>query len=177
LSKSFGVCLSPQLRHVPTLPTQARQSGDEKENGPAGPSFVCPTGRQDAEGTVTPRQLLQRPRPRSRGSGLPSPVLKLAWHLMHTYILELDIIGLTPGSAFGRAAVYSACVWRSLGPLEASGIGVVRRGVVMAAGGTGRAPRSTRRAYCPPKLIAPHPGITGCRPPAWVLARVERAAA
>jgi Ni/Fe-hydrogenase 1 B-type cytochrome subunit len=31
-------------------------------------------------GAVTPRQLLQRPRPRRRGSGLPSPVLKLAWH-------------------------------------------------------------------------------------------------
>jgi hypothetical protein len=29
---------------------------------------------------------------------------------MHTYIFELDIIGLTPGSAFGRAAVYSAWV-------------------------------------------------------------------
>ncbi len=28
--------------------------------------------------TVTPRQVLQRPRPRSLGSGLPSPVLKLA---------------------------------------------------------------------------------------------------
>jgi hypothetical protein len=29
---------------------------------------------------------------------------------MHTYIFELDIMGRTPGSAFGRAAVYSACV-------------------------------------------------------------------
>jgi len=35
---------------------------------------------------------------------------------MQTYIFELDIIGRTPGSAFGRAAVYSAWVWRSLGP-------------------------------------------------------------
>ena len=70
-----------------------------------------------AVGAVTPRQLLQRPRPRKRGSGLPSPVLKLAWHRMHTYIFELDIIGFTPGSAFGRAAVYSACVWRSLTPV------------------------------------------------------------
>ncbi len=34
---------------------------------------------------------------------------------MHTYIFELDIIGFTPGSAWGLAAVYSAWVWRSLG--------------------------------------------------------------
>lgn len=54
------------------------------------------------------KQLLQRPRPRRRGSGLPSPVLKLAWQRMQTYIFELDIIGFTPGSACGRAAVYSA---------------------------------------------------------------------
>ena len=70
---------------------------------------------------------------------MPSPVLKLAWHLMHTYIFELDIIGRTPGSAFGRAAVYSACVCRSLGPSEvvagAEGVGVVvLRRVVMALG-------------------------------------------
>ena len=44
---------------------------------------------------------------------MPSPVLKLAWHLRHTYIFELDIIGFTPGSPEGRAATYSACVWRS----------------------------------------------------------------
>lgn len=61
-------------------------------------------------GTLTPRQVLHRPKPRNRGSGLPSPVLKLAWQRMQTYIFELDIIGLTPGSAFGRAAVYSAWV-------------------------------------------------------------------
>jgi hypothetical protein len=42
-------------------------------------------------------------------------------------------MGLTPGSACGRAAVYSACVWRSLGPEVVSGLGVVRR-VVMAEG-------------------------------------------
>ena len=53
------------------------------------------------------------PRPGRRGSGLPSPVLKLAWQRRHTYIFELDIIGLTPGSPAGRAATYSACVWRS----------------------------------------------------------------
>jgi hypothetical protein len=44
---------------------------------------------------------------------------------MHTYILELDIIGLTPGSACGRAAVYSAWVCRSLGPaalVEGAGV-------------------------------------------------------
>jgi hypothetical protein len=62
---------------------------------------------------------------------LPSPVLKLAWQRMQTYILELDIMGFTPGSAWGRAAVYSACVCRSLGPLVVSGLGGVRR-VVMA---------------------------------------------
>ena len=60
------------------------------------------------------RHLLHLPRPGSRESGLPSPVLKLAWQRRHTYIFELDIIGLTPGSPEGRAATYSACVWRSL---------------------------------------------------------------
>jgi hypothetical protein len=44
---------------------------------------------------------------------LPSPVLKLAWQRRQTYIFELDIIGLTPGSPAGRAATYSAWVWRS----------------------------------------------------------------
>jgi hypothetical protein len=92
--------------------------------------------------TVTPRQLLQRPRPRKRGSGLPSPVLKFAWQRMQTYILLLDIIGLTPGSALGRAAVYSACVWRSFGALVAALLlatvsGVVRRVLVMAGSGRG----------------------------------------
>ena len=64
---------------------------------------------------------------------------------MQTYILELDIIGFTPGSAFGRAAVYSACVCRSLGaPATGAagrvvawvalveGLEAVRRGMVMA---------------------------------------------
>ena len=103
-----------------------------KKKGPEGPLAIrAPAHRglsaahQDADGAeadVAPaadaaRQLLQRPRPRRRGSGLPSPVLKLAWQRMHTYIFELDIMGLTPGSALGRAAVYSACVWRSLTPL------------------------------------------------------------
>jgi hypothetical protein len=108
--------------------------------------------KTQAAGTaVAPKQALQRPKPRKRGSGLPSPVLKLAWQRMHTYILELDIMGRTPGSALGRAAVYSACVWRSLGPdalaavlvlltlaalavLEAvadSGLGVARRMVMV----------------------------------------------
>jgi hypothetical protein len=45
--------------------------------------------------------------------------LKLAWQRRHTYILELDIIGLTPGSPIGRAATYSACVWRSFCGVEA----------------------------------------------------------
>ena len=83
---------------------------------------------------MTPRQALQRPSPRSRGSGLPSPVLKLAWQRMQTYIFELDIIGLTPGSAFGLAAVYSACVWRSFGAVGDTGGAAVRR-VAMALNG------------------------------------------
>ena len=92
--------------------------------------------RQDvAVGDATPRQLLQRPSPRRRGSGLPSPVLKLAWQRMHTYIFELDIIGLTPGSAFGRAAVYSACVWRSLTPVVVVEAGEARRVAIDRGGG------------------------------------------
>lgn len=51
---------------------------------------------------------------------------------MQTYILELDIMGLTPGSALGLAAVYSACVWRSLGPAAADEGG--KRRVGMAVG-------------------------------------------
>jgi hypothetical protein len=39
--------------------------------------------------------------------------LKFAWQRRQTYIFELDIIGLTPGSPAGRAATYSAWVWRS----------------------------------------------------------------
>lgn len=58
---------------------------------------------------------------------MPSPVLKLAWQRMQTYIFELDIIGLTPGSAFGRAAVYSAWVWRSLRPVDEVVLGAARR--------------------------------------------------
>jgi hypothetical protein len=92
-------------------------------------------GQVAAVGEVTPRQLLQRPRPRRRGSGLPSPVLKLAWHRMHTYIFELDIMGLTPGSALGRAAVYSAWVWRSLTPFEAAEVGEARRVAIDRRGG------------------------------------------
>ena len=90
-----------------------------------------------AAAALAVKQLLQRPRPRRRGSGLPSPVLKLAWQRMHTYIFELDIIGFTPGSAWGRAAVYSACVWRSLGPEAALLVGlavVVVLVVVVVAG-------------------------------------------
>ena len=97
-----------------------------------------------------PRQVLQRPRPRSRGSGLPSPVLKFAWQRMQTYILELDIIGRTPGSALGRAAVYSACVWRSLGPLVVSGALGVRR-VVIAGGGRDAEPGFVAKCLLSPK--------------------------
>lgn len=77
---------------------------------------------------------------------------------MHTYILELDIMGLTPGSAWGRAAVYSAWVWRSLGPAADSGAAGVRR-VVMADGGRVRAARSTRSLYCPRILGDSHLGV------------------
>jgi len=110
---------------------------------------------------VTPRQVLQRPRPRRRGSGLPSPVLKLAWQRMHTYIFELDIMGLTPGSAFGRAAVYSACVWRSFGPALVSGAGVRR--VVIADWGRGWMPGSSRSVYCPRNAGPPHSGLSWIR--------------
>ena len=78
--------------------------------------------------------LLHLPRPGKRASGLPSPVLKLAWQRRQTYILELDIIGLTPGSPEGRAATYSACVWRSFCVGSEAGTVVVRR-VAMAVPG------------------------------------------
>ena len=60
---------------------------------------------------------------------MPSPVLKLAWQRRQTYIFELDIIGLTPGSPVGRAATYSACVCRSFCVEDESEAGVeeVRR--------------------------------------------------
>lgn len=61
-----------------------------------------------ADAAWAARHLLHLPRPGRRASGLPSPVLKLAWQRRHTYIFELDIIGLTPGSPDGRAATYSA---------------------------------------------------------------------
>lgn len=115
-----------------------------------------------ATGTLTPRQVLHRPKPRNRGSGLPSPVLKLAWHRMQTYIFELDIIGLTPGSAFGRAAVYSAWVWRSLGPAVVSVGGGVRR-VVMADKSRVAMPGSSRSAYCPRNVTLWHSGQTRMR--------------
>ena len=93
---------------------------------------VVVAGVAAAAAALAPRQVLQRPRPLSLGSGLPSPVLKLAWQRMQTYIFELDIIGLTPGSACGLAAVYSAWVWRSLGPAALVVVAGVRR-VFMAS--------------------------------------------
>jgi hypothetical protein len=66
-----------------------------------------------AAAVAAARHLLHLPKPGRRASGLPSPVLKFAWQRRQTYILELDIIGLTPGSPAGRAATYSAWVWRS----------------------------------------------------------------
>jgi hypothetical protein len=62
--------------------------------------------------------LLHLPMPAMRGSGLPSLVLKLAWQRRQTYILELDIEGLAPGPLDGWVASYSACVWRSFGPVS-----------------------------------------------------------
>jgi hypothetical protein len=70
------------------------------------------------------KHLLHLPKPRKRGSGLPSPVLKLAWQRRHTYILELDIIGLMPGSDDGRAAEYSAWVCRNLTLSDAAPTGL-----------------------------------------------------
>ena len=85
------------------------------------------------------KQALHLPRPGSRGSGLPSPVLKFAWQRRQTYIFELDIRGRMPGSELGRAAVYSAWVCRSF--IDESGVaGGEGRRVVMA-----RSIRSARR--------------------------------
>lgn len=67
------------------------------------------------------------PSPGIRASGLPSPVLKLAWQRRQTYIFELDIIGLIPAWLIGRAAVYSAWVWRNLSPASTALVGGVRR--------------------------------------------------
>ncbi len=73
------------------------------------------------------KQALHLPRPGILASGLPSPVLKLAWQRRQTYIFELDIIGFTPGWLAGRAAVYSAWVWRSFCAESVGVLGVGRR--------------------------------------------------
>jgi hypothetical protein len=68
-----------------------------------------------------------------RASGLPLPVLKFAWQRRQTYIFELDIIGLIPAWLIGRAAVYSAWVWRNLSPASTvllGGVGRVAMGLV-----------------------------------------------
>ena len=62
-----------------------------------------------------------------RRSGLPSPVLKLAWQRRHTYIFALDIMVLVPGWGDGRTAEYSAWVWRSFWPPGAGVLGLVFR--------------------------------------------------
>mgnify|MGYP001205275582 FL=1 len=79
------------------------------------------------------RHLLHLPRPRKRGSGLPSPVLKFAWQRRQTYIFELDIIGLMPGSDDGRAAEYSAwvCLSLTLSALAAAAAAVEEAGVLV----------------------------------------------
>ena len=78
------------------------------------------------------KQALHRPRPGMRRSGLPSPVLKLAWQRRQTYILELDIIVRAAGSAAGREAEYSACVCRSFCPPSTAGL-VLELRVAMAS--------------------------------------------
>src|SRR4051812_49738186 len=106
--------------------------------------------RQEADGTpaqaasaeaAAARHLLHLPRPGRRESGLPSPVLKFAWQRRQTYIFELDIIGLTPGSPAGRAATYSAWVWRSLSAEAAVSAGLaavwVGGGLLGFGGGAG----------------------------------------
>src|ERR1700741_3265151 len=93
-----------------------------------------------ADAAAAATHLLHLPRPGRRGSGLPSPVLKLAWQRRQTYIFELDIMGLTPGSPAGRAATYSACVWRSFWTGVAAGVtgaGVAGRRVGMGGSGMG----------------------------------------
>ena len=80
---------------------------------------------------VAVKQALHLPKPGMRASGLPSPVLKLAWQRRQTYIFELDIIGFTPGWLAGRAAVYSAWVWRSFSGSSAAGTGEEERRVAM----------------------------------------------
>ena len=75
---------------------------------------------------------------------------------MHTYIFELDIIGLTPGSAFGRAAVYSAWVWRNFGPLAGAAALSVEEGVrrvVMAVVAEGGTPVVTKRILSPKSTL------------------------
>ena len=97
---------------------------------------------------------------------MPSPVLKLAWQRMHTYILELDIMGFTPGSACGRAAVYSAWVCRSLGPAAVSGVLVVRR-VVMAVGDSKGAPVDAKRILSSEIEDAALGAVMGCPVKGW----------
>ncbi|MFZ2653215.1 MAG: hypothetical protein WA210_24300 [Burkholderiaceae bacterium] len=94
------------------------------------------------------------PKPGMRASGLPSPVLKLAWQRRQTYIFELDIIGLIPAWLIGRAAVYSACVWRNLSPASIELLGGVRRMDMFSMGwvamATGREPfHGQRSCDCP----------------------------
>jgi hypothetical protein len=113
-----------------------------------------------AAAAVVARQELHLPSPGRRGSGLPSPVLKLAWQRRQTYILELDIIGRMPGSAEGRAAVYSAWDWRSFTAASAAAVeaGVELRRVVMVrrsrcderfGGRSGTVPDALQNPYCP----------------------------
>src|SRR5256885_13144184 len=92
-----------------------------------------------AAAATNARQALHLPRPGTRGSGLPSPVLKLAWQRRQTYIFELDIIDLACGSPTGRAAEYSACVWRSFCCAGSGVTAVAERRVAMGRGPSGNA--------------------------------------
>ena len=85
-----------------------------------------------AAAALAATQALHLPRPGMRRSGLPSPVLKLAWQRRHTYIFELDIMVRAPGSAAGREAEYSACVCRSFCEPSTGGL-VLELRVAMAS--------------------------------------------
>jgi hypothetical protein len=88
---------------------------------------------------------------------------------MHTYIFELDIMGFTPGSACGRAAVYSAWVWRSFGAIGSAAV-VDDRRVGMVVGAGGRAAQAAANLLLSPqsdtRVVGGNTGAaTGCAGP------------
>jgi hypothetical protein len=120
---------------------------------------------------VAAMHLLHLPSPLRRRSGLPSPVLKFAWQRRQTDIREFDIIGLTPRSGAGRAAVYSACDWRSLWEPSVGGGGAERR-VAMAMGWDVRVESVPANGPAKPRLSSHYEpgarhgpcGVFKCRP-------------